>query len=197
MRHRQHQPTTVAILGADTLAEDILAQLLQDAGYTTRLLEAHPTGRINELLDDVDLLLLTSALDDDVREAFLNAMRSTPNTQHIPLLSVSPSLEEALLDELAVSEPWRHQFEQLVRQIEAGLRGATIRDWSSLSPHAVDRREGIARGAVPAARLQPGSIRPGRAGPTEPPGVGGRPLQRPGRHGGGHRTGGEQGPQEA
>ena len=38
-----HRPTTIAILGADTLAEDILAKLLREAGYETRLLEAHPT----------------------------------------------------------------------------------------------------------------------------------------------------------
>ena len=38
----QEQQTTIAILGADTLAEDILAQLLWDEGYEPRILEAYP-----------------------------------------------------------------------------------------------------------------------------------------------------------
>ena len=43
MAGAQEQQTTIAILGADTLAEDILAQqLLWDEGYATRILEAYP-----------------------------------------------------------------------------------------------------------------------------------------------------------
>ena len=117
----RQQPTTIAILGADTLAEDILAKLLHDEGYSTRVLEAYPTGLVSELLDGVDVLLLTPGLDDGMRECFLGAMRSTPETASIPFLSLSPSFKEALLDELAVEVSWRHQLERLVRQIEAVL----------------------------------------------------------------------------
>jgi hypothetical protein len=76
MRHHQHQPTTVAILGAHTLVEDILARLLEEEGYDARILEAYPTGVVDELLDGVD--------------AFLSTMRNIPKTAHIPVLSLSP-----------------------------------------------------------------------------------------------------------
>jgi hypothetical protein len=32
-QQQQHQPTTIAVLGADTLVEDILARLLREEGY--------------------------------------------------------------------------------------------------------------------------------------------------------------------
>jgi hypothetical protein len=50
-------------------------------------------------------------------------MRSTPETSSIPFLSLSPTFEEALLDELAVEVSWRYQLQQLVRDIEAALGG--------------------------------------------------------------------------
>jgi hypothetical protein len=113
--------TTVAILGADTLAEDILAKLLREEGYSTRLLEAHPTGLVTELLDGADVLLLSPGLDDDVRRSFLEAMRSIPETASVPLIPLPAAFEEALLDELAVEVSWRQQLDRLVRQIEAAL----------------------------------------------------------------------------
>jgi hypothetical protein len=113
--------TTVAILGADTLAEDILAKLLREAGYSTRLLEAHPAGLVTELLDGADVLLLTPSLDDDVRRSFLEVKRSTPETASVPLIPLPAAFEEALLDELAVEVSWRQQLDRLVRQIEAAL----------------------------------------------------------------------------
>ena len=120
----QEQQTTIAILGADALAEDILAQLLREEGYATRLYEALPTGLMDDLLADADLLLLTPSLHDGVSETVLGAMKNTPRAAATmpPVLSLSHTFKEALLDELAVSEPWRHQFKQLVRQIEAALR---------------------------------------------------------------------------
>jgi hypothetical protein len=36
-----HRPTTIAVLGTDTLVEDILARLLEREGYDVRTLEAH------------------------------------------------------------------------------------------------------------------------------------------------------------
>jgi hypothetical protein len=52
-------PVVVALLGPDRLAEDILAWTLQKEGYSTRLLGAYPAGVVDELLEGVDLLLLT------------------------------------------------------------------------------------------------------------------------------------------
>jgi hypothetical protein len=62
LRHQHQQPTRVAILGANTLFDRILARLLKDAGYDTRLLEASPAGFRNELLSSEDVLLLSSPL---------------------------------------------------------------------------------------------------------------------------------------
>ena len=120
-----YRPTTIAILGADTLAEDILAKLLREEGYSTRLLEAHPTGLVDQWLDGADVLLLTPGLDDDVRRSFLEATRSIPETASVPLIPLPAAFEEALLDELAVEVSWRQQLDRLVRQIEVAL-GRTV-----------------------------------------------------------------------
>jgi hypothetical protein len=128
MRQHHQQRTTIAILGADTLGEDILARLLQQEGYATRHLEAsYPTGFVDdEPLDGVDVVLLSPALDAEVREALLEAMRSTPNTAVMPVLTLPAALKLALLDELSASASWRSLFEELVGQIGAALaRAAT------------------------------------------------------------------------
>jgi hypothetical protein len=46
-------------------------------------------------------------------------MRSTPKTAHIPVLSLSPTLSLALLDELAASVPWQSLFERLLDEVES------------------------------------------------------------------------------
>ena len=120
-----HKPTTVAILGTDNLAEDILARLLRHEGYTTRIIEAsYPMRMVDELLEGVDLLLLTPGLSSDVRGAFLEAMRDNPKTAHIHTLSFSDALKLALVDELSASASWRDHFDELVGQIKAALQGA-------------------------------------------------------------------------
>ena len=88
MRH--HQPTTIAILGADTVVGRALGALLENSGYGTTPLDAYPTGVVDELLDGADLLLLVPRLDEGVREAFLGAMgRSTPQNEGMPVISLS------------------------------------------------------------------------------------------------------------
>jgi hypothetical protein len=119
----QH-PTTIAILGADTLAEGILARLLQKEGYATRILEAHPMGVLDQLLEGVDVLLLAPGLDAGLRRALVEAMRSNPKTAHIQVLSFSAALKQALLDELSASACWSSLFEELVGQIRAALESA-------------------------------------------------------------------------
>jgi hypothetical protein len=119
-----YQPTTIAILGSDTLAEDILARLLEHEGYNTRIIEAYPTGLVEELLEGVDVLLLAPGLNPDVRRAFLEAMRSTPKTAAMPILPLCPTLRQALLDELSASTSWRSHFEELIGQIGAALQRA-------------------------------------------------------------------------
>jgi hypothetical protein len=123
MRHNQ-QPTTVAILGTDTLAEDILARLLRREGYTTRIIEASPTAVVDELLDGVDVLLLAPGLDAALRRALVEAMRSNPKTAHVHALSFSDALKQALVDELAVAASWQSLFEELIGEIKAVLERA-------------------------------------------------------------------------
>jgi hypothetical protein len=123
MRDNQ-RPTAVAILGSDTLAEGILARLLQKEGYATRILEAHPMGVVDEVLDGVDVLLLAPGLDAGLRRTLVEAMRSNPKTAHIQTLSFSAALKQALLDELSASASWRSLFEELVGQIGAALERA-------------------------------------------------------------------------
>ena len=124
--HYHHQPTpSVAILGTDTLAEDILGRLLEHEGYSVRHLEAHPMGLMDELHEGVDVLLLAPVLNAEVREGFLEAMRSTQETAAIPVLPLSSDLKGALLDELSATASWRTLFEELVGHIGAALERAT------------------------------------------------------------------------
>ncbi len=122
MQH--HQPTTIAILGPDTMVEAILARLLHKEGYATRLLDPNTTGVADELIDGVDALLLTPGLDAEMSGAFLETMRSTPKTAAIPALSLSSALKLAMLDELGASASWRSFFDELVGQIGAALQRA-------------------------------------------------------------------------
>ena len=87
---RNRQPTTIAILGADTVVGRALCLLLEGSGYDIRLLDAYPTGIVDELLEGADLLLLAPRLDEGVREAFLGAMgKSTPQKENLPVISLS------------------------------------------------------------------------------------------------------------
>ena len=118
--------TTVAILGTDSLAADILARLLRREGYATRIIEASLTAAADGLLEGVDLLLLTPGLTPDVRAEFLDAMRANPKTSHIPALPFSAALNVALVDELAGTGSWRCHFEELVGQIAGALETVAL-----------------------------------------------------------------------
>ena len=132
--HDDHQPTTVAILGSNTLGEHVLALLLEDEGYAAKLIKAPPTaasttavipegGSVEELLGGVDVVLLWPApiLRDDARGAFVGAMSSACAKAKIPVLALSPSLAVASKDELAGEMPLMRQFEQLLWVIKAVL----------------------------------------------------------------------------
>lgn len=117
------QPTTVAILGADTVAGRALSLLLEGSGYQTRPLDAYPTGVVDELLDGADLLLLTPRVDEGVREAFVGAMgKSTPQVGEMPVIALSTIVEEDLPEkEGVISVPWPSETKVLVERIEAAL----------------------------------------------------------------------------
>jgi hypothetical protein len=120
------QPTTIAILGCNTVVGRALSVLLEDSGYRTRLLDSCPTGVVDELLDGAHLLLLTPRVDQGVREAFLGAMgKSTPQKAHIPVIALHTDLEEDLPEkEGVISVPWPCETKDLVECIEAALLDA-------------------------------------------------------------------------
>jgi cellobiose-specific phosphotransferase system component IIB len=129
--------TVVAIVGAATLSEGILARLLEREGYATTIIEAYPTGPIDELLDDVDILLVAPGLKDGVREGFLEAVRNAPKTA-IPVLPLSAALKQALLDEVSVSLCWRVLLKELVQELEYALARGAVASTEAL---AVDNDE--------------------------------------------------------
>jgi hypothetical protein len=80
---------TRAILSADTLAEDIPAQLFHEEGYNTKVHQANATEDMDGLLEGVDVLLLAVGRYDGLREAFLGDMGNTPRTASIPVIPIS------------------------------------------------------------------------------------------------------------
>ena len=120
---REHpQPTTIAILGADTVIGSALCALLESSGYKTRPLDTYPTGVVDEVLEGVDLLLLAPRLDESVREAFVGAMgKSTPQRADMPVIALTTVVEESPQDEGVRSVPWPCETKALVGEIEAAL----------------------------------------------------------------------------
>ena len=124
MRHHD-QPTTIAILGCDTVVGRSLSVLLEGSGYQTTLLDSYPTGVVDELLEGAHLLILTPRVDQGVREAFLGAMgKSTPQKADMPViaLSTTTATEENLPGkEGVIRVPWPCETKVLVERIEAAL----------------------------------------------------------------------------
>jgi hypothetical protein len=113
--------TTIAILGCDTVVGRSLSLLLEGSGYQTTLLDSHPTGVVDELLEGAHLLLLTPRVDKGVSDAFLGAMgKSTPQVREIPVIALHTDLEEDLPEKEGVkSVPWPCETKDLVDHIEA------------------------------------------------------------------------------
>ena len=121
----REQPTTIAVLGADTVVGSALCALLGDHGYRINPLDAHPTGVVDELLDGADLLLLAPRLDGGAVEAFLGAMgESAPQRADVPVIALSTAVEEGLPEKEGVLRvPWPCETRALVERIEAALAG--------------------------------------------------------------------------
>jgi hypothetical protein len=119
------QPTTIAILGCDTVVGRSLSVLLEGSGYQTTLLDSYPTGIVDELLEGAHLLLLTPRVDQGVREAFLGAMgKRVPQKADMPVivLSTTTATEENLPErEGVIRVPWPCETKVLVERIEAAL----------------------------------------------------------------------------
>jgi hypothetical protein len=127
------QPTTIAILGCDTVVGRSISVLLEGSGYNIVLLDSYPTGVVDELLEGAHLLLLTPRVDKGVREAFLGAMgKSTPQKADMPVLVLHTALEEEIPEkEGVISVPWPCETKVLVDHIEAALLDAPAASNSS------------------------------------------------------------------
>ena len=129
------QPTTIAILGADTVVGRTLSLLLEGSGYQTTPLDSYPTGVIDDLLEGTHLLLLVPRLDQGVREAFVGAMRKSDlQNAEMPVIALSTALEEDLLQDRIISVPWPCETRVLVERIEAALLDAQAAPIASNSP---------------------------------------------------------------
>jgi hypothetical protein len=106
VEHHPH-PTTIAVLGCDTVVGRSLSVLLEGSGYRARPLDAYPTGVVDELLDGVHLLLLTPRVDQGVREAFLGSMgKSTPQKADMPVIVLCTATGKAPSEKRVISVPW-------------------------------------------------------------------------------------------
>jgi hypothetical protein len=156
----QQQPTTIAILGANAVVENALAQLLTGEGYATRVLKPFPLGgaQAEEMPDigGVDLAVLAPSLSTSECDAFLAARRRSSKraTRHrpatgsssppIPVIVLCSPMREApsLLEEeeAARSVAWPTTHERLVREIEELLLEARFPEHRERSYRR--RREG-------------------------------------------------------
>jgi hypothetical protein len=123
VQHHPQPTTTIAILGCDTVVGSSLSVLLEGSGYKTTLLDAYPTGIVDELLEGAHLLILTPRVDEGVREAFLGAMgKSTPQKAEMPVIALHTAPEEDVPEkEGVISVPWPCETKVLVERIEAAL----------------------------------------------------------------------------
>jgi hypothetical protein len=113
-------PTTIAILGGNSVAGRALEALLQGVGYDTRLIEDPPERSPEQLLERVRLLLLAPTLSTESREILLADMGSMLEAANIPVLTLSTSVKEAPGDG-AVFIPWPCRLEDLTKKIEAAV----------------------------------------------------------------------------
>jgi len=114
--------------------------LLEGTGYETTLLDAYPTGIVDELLEGAHLLILTPRVDEGVREAFLGAMgKSKPHKADMPVIALHTAVEEDLPEkEGVISVPWPCETKVLVDHIEAALLDVPA---ASSTPTSQARRE--------------------------------------------------------
>ena len=130
-----HRPTTVAILGADTVVESALSLLLRGAGYSTKVLEDPSASAANaeEHLQGVDLLLLTPSLREETQEGFLKAIEAAPAASGVPVLTLSTATRDELNGRTGMV-PWPTPLENLRLAIEDALAPAP-----SSEPGGVER----------------------------------------------------------
>jgi hypothetical protein len=110
-------------LGGNSVVGRALGVLLQSTGYATRLIEEPTTGKPEELLEGVQLLLVAPTPGSRSRERFLDHMGSVAETAAIPVLTLSSVAGRVLADETGFV-PWPYRLEDLEAEIEGALLAA-------------------------------------------------------------------------
>jgi hypothetical protein len=110
----------IAILVGDSVVGRALEALLQGLGYNTRLIEESDADEPAEALVGTQLLLTAPTVSTESRTRFLAAMRSTPGTATIPVLTLATDNGEELPDQANIV-PWPCRLEVLKTEIEAAL----------------------------------------------------------------------------
>jgi hypothetical protein len=136
MREQPTTTTVVAILGANTVVETALAQILIGEGYATRVFktsplreEDAPEEEMPSLLGGggVDLVVLAPSLSTRECDAFLAASRRRTSSSSAPPIPVvvlcspvreSPTLLQDEEEQAARSVAWPTTAEHLVSEIE-------------------------------------------------------------------------------
>jgi hypothetical protein len=139
------QPKTIAILGANAVVENALAQLLEGEGYATRVLKTSPLrGAQGEEMPDIggaNLVVLAPSLSTSECDAFLATGSTSPqrtttttttatSSSPVPVIvlrspgkEAPPLLEE---EESVRSVPWPTTRERLVREVKDALHEAYL-----------------------------------------------------------------------
>jgi hypothetical protein len=110
----------IAILVGDSVVGRALEALLQGLGYNTRLIEESDAEEPAEALVGTQLLLTAPTVSTESRTRFLAAMRSTPGTATIPVLTLATDYGEEPADQANIV-PWPCRLEVLKAEIEAAL----------------------------------------------------------------------------
>ncbi|HSL01224.1 MAG TPA: hypothetical protein VK869_12885 [Rubrobacteraceae bacterium] len=116
------QKTTIALLGANTVAGHALSLLLQGVGYETKILEGSPPGMFGDPLEGADLLLISPGFVKERRDECLAALGGAHG--RMPVLELSSAIKEGLLEGGVETVPWPTNIDALAHEIEAALKGA-------------------------------------------------------------------------
>ena len=131
---REKEKPTIALLGTDTVVDHALSPQKQREGYEIRILEAPPTGLPEDLMEGVNLLLISPGLVHERCEESLAALRGKRERMDVPVVSLSSAVNEGLLHEEEVRVvPWPIHIEGVAREIEGALNVSTDHEtgWNS------------------------------------------------------------------
>jgi len=131
----ESENSTIALLGTDNVVGKALSLQKQREGYEITMVEAPPTGPPEDLMEGVDLLLISPGLVHERCEESLAVLRGKRSRMGVPVLELSSLAvgEGFLHDEGVRVVPWPINIEGLAREIEGALNVSTHHEtgWNS------------------------------------------------------------------